>query len=202
MLMKQCSKGQVADFLTEEGKSSIKEGKLRCLEKCPPGTEQKEKSGILVCTKPDETLKLSESLVIQRGVRRATLKKDMLANDFTYRYFPKRVIGGSESAPHFNISIDPKKLAAASTKKEKEAILSTTMQSNDYASCVTAAKNMKEARLGDRRIFGTFDMMANVQRNDTLAKTVFTKCRDVAHCKIHAMNKNEKKVADCKKRGL
>ena len=202
MLMSKCPKGQVIDFLTSEGKSSIKEGRFRCLDHCPPGTEQKEKSSVLVCTKPDENLKLSESLLIQRGVRRATLKKDMLANDFTYRYFPKRVVDSSGRSPHFNISVDPEKLASAGTKKEKEALLDTTLQSNNYSACVTAAKNMKEAKLGDRRIFGTFDMMANVQRSNTLAKTVFTKCRDAAHCKIHGMNKNEKKIAGCKTSGL
>lgn len=200
--MSKCPQGQVADFLTVEGKSSTKKGSIRCLDQCPPGTQKKEKAGIDVCTKPDEDLKLSESLLIQRGVRRATAKKDMLANDFSYRYFPNRVVGGSDKTPHFNISIDPKKLAAAETKKAKEALLETTLQSNDYAACTTAAKNMKIARLGDRRIFGTFDMMANVQRNGTLAKDVFIKCRDVAHCKIHAMNKNEKKLAGCKKKGL
>jgi hypothetical protein len=155
-----------------------------------------------VCTKPDKDLPLSESIAIQRGIRRATMERDRLPNNFTYGYFPKRVIGGTTKNPRFNISIDPKVLEAAPTKKKREALLDTTLQSNNYSACATAAKNMKGAKLGDRRIFGSFDMMANVQRKGTLTRNVFEKCRDVAHCKIHQLNKTEPKLARCKGKGL
>ena len=155
-------------------------------------------------------LKISENAVVNRGIRRAASRNDRMKNDFIYDHFPntgetsrveevKYKRGDRKGSVRFKrlrISIDP---ASIKSRKDLEKANKQLVQSNNFVACRSAARSMKKAKLGDQNIFGAFSLMANVQRKGTLAKDVFTTCRDVAYREVHRQNSTKPSLTEKQK---
>ncbi len=174
--MKKC-KGQTYFFT---GPTS---DEFDCVDRCPDGFEARDYSIVPQTkrkgtrTKPERAIKacvkkdarLSDSLVVNRGKRRASLSIDIIKEGTIINKFPDRVtVTGKDGKTTF--------------KKDENGNLML-----DEASCQTAA--LKAKSVGLPRAYGAFAMMANIQRKDSKAKEALVKCRDWAYCALQKETK-------------